>query len=233
MTVLAAAQSAGIRLLGRKPGSLFATDVFGLELGELATEAAVAISKYYDWQKLKVLKTYPGDGATVAFNLPTDYARMPKKATLHSLLWRTRTFRQAKDEDEFLYLQDVALTATPGIWILLGGQMQIYPPMPVAETARHYYMSNKIVAVADGAAGTKAAFTLDTDAFVLPERLLTLALIWRWRSMKRLEYSEDMTNYEIALSEEVAADKGQRIIVVGRQHMPAGADIAYPGRLGP
>jgi hypothetical protein len=163
--------------------------------------------------KLKLLKSYAGDGATVAFDLPTDYGRMLKKGKLHSSTWKNASYAQARDEDEWLYLQDTNISGTPGVWILLGGKLQIFPPMPVGETARHYYISNKIVAAADGAAGSKTAFTLDADAFVLSERLLKLALIWRWRSLKRMEYSEDMTNYEIALAEEVAKDKGQRILV--------------------
>jgi hypothetical protein len=233
MSVLAAAQSAAILLVGRKPASLFSTDVLGLELGALATEAATAIAEYYDWEKLKLLKSYAGDGATVAFDLPTDYGRMLKKGKLHSSTWKNASYAQARDEDEWLYLQDTNISGTPGVWILLGGKLQIFAPMPVGETARHYYISNKIVAAADGAAGSKTAFTLDADAFVLSERLLKLALIWRWRSLKRMEYSEDMTNYEIALAEEVAKDKGQRILVSGRQRVAGDVSIAYPGTLGP
>jgi hypothetical protein len=234
VSVLSAAQSAGIRLLGVRPGSLFSTtDAFALELAELATEAAVAIATYYDWQKLKLLATYTGDGATIAFPMPGDYGRMPKKAAVHSQAWQNSNFRQARDEDEFLYLQDVAISGAPGVWILLGGRMQIFPAMPVGETARHYYISNKIVAPSAGADGTKTAFAADADCFVLSERLLTLALIWRWRAQKRMEYSEDMANYEIALSEEVAADKGQRIITVGRQRLRSDITIAYPGTIVP
>lgn len=263
MSVLSAAQSAGIRLLGRKPASLFnPADVFGLELGELATEAAVDIAEYHDWQKLKTLQTHVGDGSSVAYDLPADYARMLKKGDVHSSSWKTAPFRPARDEDEWIYLQDVAVSGMPGAWIILGGQMQIFPPMPVGETARYYYISSSIVAedagaptgisssalvddrgnvLVDGNANTltgfetflnKAAFTDDNDVFVLSERLLTLSLIWRWRSQKRMEYSEDLTNYETALEKEAATDKGARIQTVGRQRIASGAAFAFPGVLG-
>lgn len=232
MTVLAAAQAAGIVLLGRKPGSLFSTDQFGLELGQLATEAAAAIVEYYDWQKLKKLATYTGDGSTLAFNLPTDYGRMLKKGAVHSKLWQTLTFSKARDEDEWLLLQDINLAGTPGVWIMLGGQIQFYPAMPTTETARHYYISNKFVGTGDGQPGSKTAFTADGDNFVLSERLLKLSLIWRWRQTKRLEYSEDMTNYEIALAEEVAKDRGSKVLIVGPQRYQADVVAPYPGTLG-
>jgi hypothetical protein len=234
MTVLSAAQDAAIKLAGvaSKPLSLFSTSPLGQELASLANEAATAIAEYHEWQKLKILKSYAGDGSTIAFDLPTDYGRMLKKGALHSTTWKNANYRQARDEDEWLYLQDTSISGTPGVWILLGGQMQIFPPMASAEQARHYYISSNIVVAADGTT-KKPKFTLDTDVFLLSERLLTLALIWRWRSLKRLEYAEDMANYEVALAEEVTKDKATRPLVVGQRRMAQGQAIAYPGVLGP
>ena len=119
------------------------------------------------------------------------------------------------------------------LWILLGGKMQIYAPMPSGETARHYYISNKIVTANGDASPSKTAFTLDSDSFALNERLITLSLIWRWRAQKRQEYSEDMANYEIALGEEVAKDRGQRIVTIGKVRQSVDAAMPYPGVLGP
>lgn len=263
MTVLSAGQSAAIRLVGRRPASLFSDDdVLGLELGELATEAATDIAEYYDWQKLKLLQAYIGDGLTTAFALPPDYGRMLKDGELFSLAWRNKPFRRAENESEWVYLQQVASSASPGAWIILGGQMQIFPPMPVGEQASFYYISNNIVAenagvVFGGSGGvliddrsnvlvddrgnsligfntflSKSGFTDDNDIFVLSERLLTLSLIWRWRSQKRQEYAEDLTNYETALATATGDDKGARILVAGSKRRRAGcSDTVFPGRI--
>jgi hypothetical protein len=230
VTILTACQSAALRLLGKKPTSIFSsTDTFEMELAELANETATTIAKGHDWQALTKLATNTGDGSTVAFDLPTDYDRMTKDGNVHSHLYQTALFRRVKDLDEWIYLNDLLATATPGNWIILGAQMQILPAMASNETARFYYVSNKIV----NAAGTpQTSFTADTDAFILPERLITLGLIWRWRSQKRMEYAEDMQNYELALSEEISRDKGARILTSGRQRYPANLNYAYPGRLG-
>ncbi len=235
MTVLSCAQDAGTTLLGVRPSTLFSTtDLFSLELSVLAKAVAVDnIAKSYDWRGLTKLHTLTGNGATTAFDLPSDFDRMPKVAELHSSLFKTAKFRPVQDLDEWLYIQDNLVTGTPGCWIILGGKIQIFPAMPVGETARFYYMSNNIVAISASAAGTKAAFTLETDVLVLPERLLTLGLVWRWRSQKRMEYAEDLTNFEIAKSEEITNDKGRRIITVGRQRVSSGAAFGYPGVLGP
>lgn len=232
MTVLAAAQDAAILLLGRKPSSLFGSDQFGAELGALANEAAADIVEYYDWQKLRKLATFTGDGATASFDLPIDYNRMLKKGAIHSTMWRTRNFRQARDEDEFLLLKDINLAGTPGVWLMLGGQLQFFPPPSASEVGRYYYISNRFVSVGDGQPGSKAKFTADNDAFVLPERLITLALMWRWRALKRLEYSEDMQSYGVALDQAVAKDRGSKVLTVGTQRHAVDAVAPYPGTLG-
>lgn len=230
MSVLSAAKSAAIRLSQQQPASLFSTtDPFSLEMADLATESAISIAKAHDWQLLTKLCTLPGDETTIAFDLPVDYGRMPKKAELHSIMFRTALFTKARDLDEWLYLNDFLVKGTPGNWIMLGGQVQIFPAMPTSESARFYYISNLIV---QGATVRTAAFVADADTFLLPERLLTLDLIWRWRSMKRLEYAEDLQNFEIALSEEVTNDKGSNIITVGRQRFKTDLCVAYPGVLG-
>ncbi|NEW95504.1 hypothetical protein [Rhodopseudomonas sp. BR0G17] len=231
MTVLAAAQTAGLRLLGQKPGSLFSTsDPFALELAELATDVAREIAEAHDWRLLTELHTIEGDGTSIAHALADDYGRMPKKQKVHSRHWKTANFRLARDLDEWLYFLQYPLIGAPGQWILLDGKLQINPPMPIGEAALYYYIRNGIVTDASGTA--KPAFTADTDEFVLPQRLLELGLIWRWRSQKRLEYSEDMTNYEIALQRAITADKGSQMLVVGRTRLPTGVSPAFPGTLG-
>lgn len=229
MTVLLACQQAAVKLNQTVPSSVFSsTDAFAAELALAANETAEAILKGYEWQTLKTLATFTGDGVTQAFNMPSDYARMLKKGKVHSLAWQNAAFVQARDEDDWLYTKDIGIVGTPGKWIILSGQFQVFPAMPVGETARFYYISNKIIA-----GKTKPTFTADSDSLFVDERLLRLGIVWRWRSNKRMEYSEDMSNFEIAMAEEYGVDKGSKILVVGRQRIPGGHDIAYPGSITP
>jgi hypothetical protein len=210
MTVLSAAQDAGILLLGRKPNSLFSTDVFGLELGELANEAAIAIAEYYDWQKLKILKTYAGDGAAIAFDLPTDYGRMLRRAKLHSLDLEERQLSPGARRGRM---------AVPAGHQYLRDARRLDPARrPDADLPADAGRRDRAALLhfeehrgaAAGAAGKDGFHARHRRVRAVNERLLTLALMWRWRSLKRMEYSEDMANYEIALAEEVAKDKGTR-----------------------
>lgn len=231
MTVLSAAQSAGIRLIGKKPVNLFSSsEPFSLELSDLATETATAIAKAHDWQALMKLCTLTGDGSKVAFDLPPDYDRMPKKVAVHSGSWDRWRYEPVRDLDQWQDLKTFGGTGLPGWWIMLGGQMQISTGNGLGiadgETAQFYYLSNSVTDTG------KPAFSADAEKFVLPERLLTLGLIWRWRAQKRQEYAEDLRNYEIALSEEIGRDKGSQIIAVGAARWPGRVGTSYPGPLG-
>lgn len=228
MTILSACQDAAVKLNQTKPSSVFsASDKFASELVLQANETAASLLKEeHDWRDLTRLATLPGDASTIAFDLPDGYERMIKGGKLHSLRFRNATFRAARDLDEWLYLNDSLLVGSPGNWIILGGQMQIFPPMPVSDSARFYFISNLIVS------GTKTKFTQDSDTFALDERLLFLGIVWRWRASKRMEYSEDLQDYEIAKQSAMGKDKGSQIITVGKQRLSRGADVAYPALLG-
>jgi hypothetical protein len=227
MTVLTAAVTAARMLSKEAPRSLYATTLpFDKEMAVLANEAAVAMARRYDWRKLTILKTFTGDGTTEAFDLPADYDRMPVKAELYS----SRLFgalTPVRDLDVWLENKIRGFKLIYGQWTMLGGQLQIMPAPAAAETISFYYLSNLLVTASGGA--TKALFDQDTDTFRLPERLLTLDLVWRWRRQKGLDYAEDMRNFEIAFAEESGREKGSRMLAVGRPRSRYGAATPYPG----
>lgn len=236
MTILSVAQDAAVKLNRARPSSLFSPSLdvsFAAELLLAAKDTAESLVKEdHDWRDLTTLGTCQGDGATVSFPLATvapGYERLIKTAKLHSLRFRNATFRPAKDLDEWLFIKDNLLVGSPGNWVLLDGSIQIFPAMPVTDTARFFYISNRYALSGGGI--PQSAFLADTDTFVLDERLLRLGIIWRWRADKRLEYAEDLKNYEIAKSAAMGSGKGNQAIVVGRQRMRA-ESLAYPAMLG-
>lgn len=231
MTLLTAAQSAAIRLIGRKPTTFFSsTAPFELEITDLANEVARDVMKANDWRSITKLKQMTGDGTTVGFDLPSDYDRMLVKGEVHSASCTTWSFQPAPDLDFWRNLLNGLGSANPGFWIILEGQMQFQPVVASGETAQFYYISKNVVR--DENSVLKQTFTTDSDSFVFDERLLTLGLIWRWRAQKRLEYAEDMANYEKALAEIIGRDKGSRVISVGQPTWPGSVGMAYPFSLG-
>jgi hypothetical protein len=223
MSLLTACQDAAIRLNGTRPASIFSsTDQFALELASLANETARAIAAAHDWQRLTKTWLIPGNGSAVSFALPADFDRMPISVDLYSSRSKIPLAR-ARDLDEWTEFQITPVVGYPGYWIILEGQIHILPALITGETVRGFYITRDIWS------GNKSAATADSDTFLLDDRLITLGLIWRWRALKRLEYAEDLRNFEIAFSEAAGRDKGSRILKMGRARIPAGVNIAYPG----
>ncbi len=229
MTVLTAAQTAGLRIKGEAPVSLFSSPTdFAKELANLATEVAVSIMKAHDWRRLTLLKTITGDGTDTSFALPSDYDRMPLGAKVYSAS-SMMPLRPARDVNQWLEFEIDPVVGDPGFWIILGNEFHIKPPLGNASTAKLYYISNLCIT-----AGTKAAFTADADTFDIGgDRLVTLGLIYRWKELKGLDFALDEENYKTALSQEIGRDKGARILFAGAPRFSSDVNVAYPGVITP
>lgn len=210
MSALSACQDAIARLVARRPSSVFASDdEIAVEIASLANEAATDIMKANDWQMLTKLSTFTGDSTTESWPLPSDYDRMVNGTDVHSGTWIWQRYSNT-GLDGWLQLKALLPAIPPGYWNILGGSMGFVPTIATGDLAQFYYISNEWGRSAGGT--PKAAFDRDDDTFVLDDRLLTLALIWRWKSMKGMDYQEDMRNSDIALSQAMARDKGSRVI---------------------
>lgn len=204
-----------------------------VELQSLANRTAKAMAKHYDWQALKTLGTFTGDGTTEDFAYPDGYWRMLNDAQLWTTAQPYRALQHVTSTNTWRGIIVSGLTVSVGQWTIYGSQFHIRPAMATGDTATFYYITQYIVDPVSGS--NKVAFTLDTDSFLLDEEVLGLGMIWRWKANKGLPYAEAMTDYEIALADAVGRDKGSKIITIGTQRMPGGgdADIAYPGTIVP
>lgn len=232
MTVLSAMQSAAVRLLGQKPDTFFGAApnlVFQMELTDLVNEVATDIMKSNDWQALTRVHSLTGDGETAAFPLPDDYDRMLVRTELQDPTNWAWGYAQAADINTFLALEARDFNATPGAWIIYGDEMR-FSPAPAGD-AQYPYVS-KYYARDTATLQTKAAFTADADECLLPERLLTLGLVWRWRENKKLDYSGDQEAFTKAIGEYAAKDKGSRSFRRSGGRSMRGTYPAWPGTLG-
>lgn len=184
-----------------------------VEMQYLVNEVARRIAESHDWQMLKVVKQYDGDGVSEAFDLPSDYDMMLTTASVWSSEW-TWNLNHILDSDQWLEMQVIPFTFIYGNWMIYGGQYHQLPIMPVGANVKFFYISNLIVQASD--MSTKAAFTADDDTFRLDERLLKLGIIWQWKAYKGYPYAEDMANYEKQLAVCLQKDGGSKPIVSGR-----------------
>lgn len=239
MTVLTALQSAMIRLVGRKPNTVFSTtSQTEVELADLATEVAIDIMKSHDWQALTEIETITGDGATSAFPFPADYDRMVVASDLYDPETWAWGFHHIHSVGEWIQrTSDGFQQITPGAWIIMNNEFNFTPAPATDAVAKFPYISRNF-ALSAPASGTgiitpKAAFTADSDTFVLDERLITLGVIWRYREQKGMGYAEDMATYENALSQAQARDRGPSVIRTRISRVPRNVRFGWPGELGP
>lgn len=210
MTVLDCFKQASRRLLAQDQNSLFTgSDPFQIKMQAILSEAVLDIAQQHDWLALTKQCTLVSDGSTSDFSLPTDYDRMLVKSDIHSSIWSIN-YKAAADLDEWTQLQRFMPSTIPGYWIVYGGQMHLMPAPRADENPCFWYISSNLVKDANGA--LKTSFTTDSDAFVLDEQLLVLAMIWRWKQAEGLDYAEDMQNYEMRLSQIAGKDHGSRPI---------------------
>ncbi len=227
MTILSVIQDACAQGLGLEvPDEVFAsTDRSMIEMQRIANEMARRITDSYDWQDLCKIETITGDGSTTANDLPSDYRRMLKEAKVWSSSLET-SLSHIQSLDKWLELDVQSFDFVINAWTIYGGQMHIKPALASAVTAKYFYVRNTIVTASD--ASLKTTFTLDDDVFALNEDLLKLGIIWRWKEYKKLDYAEDLADYEELKERLIIADKGSKQIRVGRPRLPSNVSIAYP-----
>lgn len=201
-----------------------------IELAAMANEMGAMIARAAEWNVLTRLQTMTGDGTDTDFALPSDYDRMVESSGMLSSNWPGSKLRHVTDRTEWLHNLLVPRNPAPADWTLLGGEVHFNPALADDETVKFYYVSNQFATAAD--LSNQAAFTADDDSFRLNERTLRLGIIWKWRASKGYPSDGDYQDYQEALAQDIARDKGPREIVIGRRSFPRGVSIAWPGVLG-
>lgn len=226
MTILTAIQNVSASIALDRPEAVFSsTEREHFELQVLANTTGLHIAKDYEWQALKAVATLTGDGTKPAFDLPDDYDRMLKEAELRSSRYVT-PLTPITASDQWLDMEIRQFNQVAGMWTMFGGQIHIRPAPAAGEEVKFFYMTR--LWANDDQGSLKDGFSKDTDTFRLPESLLELCMIWKWRAQKGLPYAQDQDNYEDAKEKLQSTDKGSRIIAVGRPGRFRGATTAYP-----
>jgi len=203
------------------------------EMVNLANEMARRIAYFTrDWQLLRKIATFNGDGVTVEFPLPADMKRMLVETNVYSSTQPTIPLTFISDPDEWLKRELNQWQSNPnGAWIISGNKMSIQPVMQTGQTVKFMYLHKNCITLGPPNAGVLSdRFAGDDDMFNLNEDLLKLGMIWQWKAYKGGTYAEDIANYEDALSMIAGADKPSPTIVGG---VPVSGRVAYYGPVPP
>jgi len=189
-----------------------------------------------DWTNLRLTQTFTGNGIADAFVLPANFLRLPKNGNIWRSTSAVQPMQFIPDPDEWLQRRLRGINDSWGEWTIMaialpgeGGKtaraLYVYPIMGTGTSIKFAYQDKNFVDLASGGVGDE--FQSDNDTFRLPEKLLKLCMIWKWKALKGSPYAEDLGNYETAVAYVEGSDSPSPILV-GRLPVSRGTRIAYP-----
>lgn len=214
MSLLQMCQDAALLVGIAQPSAIISsTEETSQQLRALAQQEGDELSRAHDWRRLKVQATITGDGSTTLFDLPDDFDRqVPGDALWLDDSPQLPLIGPISDE-EMLALQ--AATANPSrpVWRYFGDQFEIWPALSSTQTVTYEYRTSEWIVSFDGTA-TRSRWVADSDLAKVPERIMTLGLVWRWKRAKGLDYAEEFESYQMEKTKAMRADGGFRRITL-------------------
>lgn len=131
-----------------------------------------------------------------------------------SNLWdvgRNRPVSGPLNQEEWTSILVRNVTGGEKYWTMYQGAIWIYPAPDATDEFTFSYVTKNWIRP-EGEAEDVARWTADSDTSLIPEQLLTLSSVWRWKQMKGLDYAEDLSTFERTRERLIARDRGPRVI---------------------
>jgi hypothetical protein len=210
MTVLSICQSASDELGLARPGSIVSnTDPDARKLFRQLTKCSKLLAARFDWQKLRKERTFTTTAAAEqAGAIPSDFLRFVPDA-----FWNRTQGRRVYGTlgpDAWQEIQ-ANLATGPTYQFIQRGDAILFTPTPAAgETVAFEYIKNAIGTSSGGS--DVAAFTADDDVPLWSEELMIRGVVYMMRQLERLDYDEEMRDFERHYKDETKIDGGSRTI---------------------
>lgn len=159
-------------------------------------EAGEEITRRAEWPNL--LRTQALSGSIGSIPLPTDFQRLAKGQPLSlsdgSPIYPVRS-------SQAWAVMSAAPSTTPHFYIH-NGVLWFLPFLPADGATLTYLSVNWINN------GSAATYTTDTDTADIPESLLSLGIVWRYRRAKGLNFQDMADEFEAEIDRELNAARG-------------------------
>jgi hypothetical protein len=192
----------------------------------LANKEGAELASRHDWQNLIQQHTFTSVAAEAQPDaLPGDAETEPYDRFVYGAEIWNRTANQkyagpVSGRDWQILKQGVSGGVT-GWWRIFGNQLNIFPAPTAGQTLALEYVTKNWCESADGVGRKKWA--ADDDVGRVPERLMTLGIIWRWRRAQGFDYAEELATYEREVERASSRDRGIGVIKPGTsQDFPPG-----------
>lgn len=180
------------------------------QIAQLILNEGDELSRYHDWRMLKSTLTMQGDGETTLFDLPADMDRLMPGLTLWEYGRPYIPLMQVSDQ-QFLVLRSAVSSPIRPVWRLVADKFEFWraPQLGVIINGE-YRRANWIVNTSTGETGP--TWQSDDDTSLLPDRLLKLGAIWRFKRAKGFDYAEEYRTAQMERAKAVNADHGMPTI---------------------
>lgn len=221
MSLLTIVQNAASQLGLRQPQAVFgSTDLTAAILSRFAQQEGDELSRWHDWQAITAVQSFTSTATQVqATGIPTDFDRFAYNVEIWDRT-NNQKFAGPTPQRTWSQLQSGTTGGIAGWWRMMGGELNIYPAPAAGSTIQFEYISKNWCESASAVG--QALWMADTDVALLPERLFTLGVVWRFHASKGLRYAEDMATYEREKERAAARDRGTGI------SRPRGDDCNWP-----
>tara|TARA_S200002703_G_scaffold112940_1_gene98445 strand:+ start:248 stop:967 length:720 start_codon:yes stop_codon:yes gene_type:complete len=181
---------------------------------EKSNEEGKELSKRHSWQVLESEQTFTATATeTQSTALPADMGN-PKRFIRGSFFNRSETRPVAGPLSPQEWQAQKSLTAsllTDGFRIR-GNDWLAIPTPTAGDTYVFEYISSYWVDTDADGVGETESWENDTDTALIPEDLMYLGVIWRFREARGLNYAEHFNTYEKNVIEAMMRDGSKRMI---------------------
>jgi hypothetical protein len=196
------------------------TDPAVQQMVQAVNMAGVELLSMYDWQGLinthvvSIVSDSPGQ-TQKAFALPDDFFDWIDQTNWNA----TTQFPSLGPISPQMWQQLLIRTTLPTLsfyWQVRGNELYVLAPPNVSQTMNFYYMSQGWVRDADDSTTTKNRMTKNGDVSLLDATLLTMFARVKWLEMKGLDSGAAMRDFQVALENRKAAQKGSPVLSMAR-----------------
>ena len=197
-----------------------------MELLELANEeGAELVTRPFQALRRELLFTTVATEAQTGM-VPADYGYM-----ISGTLWNRSTNRKLEgvvSPEVWQHLKSTASNTSYETLYMRGGDFLLMPIPPAGETIAGEYITKSFCRSAGGV--EQSEWLADTDTSILPERLMKLGVVVRYKVQKGLDATFDLAQYQTQMLMLLAQDKpAQRVCLSGAGSIMRGLNVPETG----
>lgn len=214
MSFLTIVQNACLRVGLSSPNAAISnTDDNVKRMVSLATEEGEDLANLYRWQRLCNESTFVSTAAESQGAI-TTLAGTDFNYIANDTVWNRTKNRQMFPctDAEWQAMKANNVTGPYEKFRIRGNTFRVIPTMTAGETVAFEWYSKNFCESSGGTG--QSAWAADTDTGVLDEGIMTLGIIWRWKAVMGLDYSEDFSKYEVRVVNATARDGAKKRLVL-------------------